>query len=155
MNKRTKILIILFFVFVALIIVGLLSCNKNTSDDPELNTPESETNEIQTGIASNGSIAIPGYEGLTFVANSKKQSIALGNPATNNCYFVISIVLEDGTLIWESEEISPGNTSKEIVLLTELEAGSYNATIKYDCYSMDKNRSPLNGAQILTKLRVK
>ncbi|MBQ0026792.1 MAG: hypothetical protein KBS79_05445, partial [Lachnospiraceae bacterium] len=146
---------ILFFVFVALIIVGLLSCNKNTSDDPELNTSESETNEIQTGISSRGSIAIPGYEGLTLAANSKKQSIALGNPATNNCYFVISIVLEDGTLLWKSEEISPGNTSKEITLFTELEAGSYNVTIKYECYSMDKNRSPLNGAQILTKLRVK
>lgn len=102
------------------------------------------------------SIAIPGYEALELKAGSKKQSLCLPNPPQNTCYFQISLFLEDGTLIWKSELIAPGKNSKPIVLIQELEQGTYSkAVLHYSCFEMNKDLTPLNGAEIKVTLRVK
>ena len=97
------------------------------------------------------SIAIPGYEMLELKAGSKEQSLCMPNPPQNCCYFQITLSLEDGTLLWQSELIAPGANSKPMVLSMALEKGMYpNAVLRYSCYSQDENLSPLNGAE--TKL---
>lgn len=102
------------------------------------------------------SIAIPGYEMLELKANSKEQSLCMPNPPQNCCYFQISLYLEDGTLLWKSELIEPGKTSKPINLSKALEKGMYpNAVLRYSCYSQDDNLSPLNGAETKLTLWVK
>lgn len=101
------------------------------------------------------SIAIPGYEGLTLKADSKNQDVSLKNPETNPCYFVITLYLEDGTVLWKSEMIKAGSASKPIKLNRELSAGSYKAKLKYECFRMDENKTPLNGAETKITLRVK
>ena len=103
----------------------------------------------------NPSIAIPGYEGITLEAGTKKQSVALNNPETNTCYFLISLYLEDGTLLWQSEYLAPGQVSENIVLSQKLEPGYYKAVLHYDCFRMNKELSPLNGAETKLTLRVK
>ena len=104
-----------------------------------------------TVVKNPDSIAIPGYEMLELKANSKEQSLCMPNPPQNCCYFQISLHLEDGTLLWQSELIEPGKTSKPIVLSKALNKGMYpNAVLRYSCYSQDENLSPLNGAE--TKL---
>lgn len=100
-------------------------------------------------------IAIPGYEGLTLKADSKKQELSLKNPETNTCYFVITLYLEDGTELWKSEMIKAGDVSKPIKLNQELSAGNYPAKLKYECYRMDAKKTPLNGAEMKLTLRVK
>lgn len=101
------------------------------------------------------SIAIPGYEYLTLAADTKKQSIALDNPKTNTCYFLISLFMEDGTLLWQSDYLAPGEASKPIELTLALEAGTYNAVLHYDCFRMNSELSSLNGAETKLTLRVK
>ena len=101
------------------------------------------------------SIAIPGYEYLTLAANTKKQSISLDNPKTNTCYFLVSLYMEDGTLLWQSDYLAPGEASKPIELSLALEAGTYNAVLHYDCFRMNSELSPLNGAETKLTLRVK
>lgn len=102
------------------------------------------------------SIAIPGYEALELKANSKKQTLSLPNPEQNMCYFQISLYLEDGTLLWQSELIEPGEISKPMTLTQELEKGTYpSALLRYACYRMDENRTPLNGAEMKVTLWVK
>lgn len=102
------------------------------------------------------SIAIPGYEMLELKADSKKQSLCMPNPPQNCCYFQISLYLEDGTLLWQSELIEPGTNSKPIVLSQALEKGMYpNAVLRYSCYSQDENLTPLNGAETKLTLWVK
>lgn len=97
------------------------------------------------------SIAIPGYEAINLKANARQQNIALPNPAQNVCYFQITLLLEDGTILWRSKLIKPGTISDPIVLTQELETGTYrNACLKYECYTMDGNMTSLNGAE--TKL---
>lgn len=101
------------------------------------------------------SIAIPGYEVLEFQANSTKQTLCLPNPAQNVCYFQISLYLEDGTLLWQSELIAPGSTTEPISLTKSLDKGTYpNAILKYSCFKMD-GVTPLNGAETKLTLWVK
>ena len=102
------------------------------------------------------SIAIPGYEGIELAANSKKQSIQFSNPSQNSCYFQLILCLEDGTQLWKSALVAPGKLSDRVVLSQELEKGTYsNAVLIYNCYAMDENRTPLNGAETKLALWVK
>lgn len=102
------------------------------------------------------SIAIPGYEILELKADSKQQSLCFPNPEQNVCYFQISLYLEDGTLLWKSDLIEPGKTSKPIVLNEYLSKGTYpNAVLRYACYRMDKDLTPQNGAETKITLWVK
>lgn len=137
---------------ILLLIVMLKSC-----DGVSVPSYENEIDSTTAAVEKNNdSIAIPGYEGLSLNANSKKQALCLPNPAQNTCYFKISLLLEDGTLLWQSELIEPGATSEPIVLQTELEEGTYpRAILHYSCFEMNKDLTPLNGAEIKVTLRVK
>ena len=102
------------------------------------------------------SISIPGYEGITLKADSLEQNVSLNNPIQNTCYFVITLYLEDGTRLWQSDYIKPGETSSPIVLTQSLEKGTYpNAVLQYSCFKMDSEKTPLNGAETKLTLRVK
>lgn len=118
---------------------------------------QGDNDSQDTAIEKNeDSISIPGYEGLTLKANSLKQDVALKNPPQNTCYFVIALYLDDGTLLWESDYIEPGGNSSPIVLTRELSKGTYpNAILKYSCFKMDEEKTPLNGAETKLTLRAK
>ena len=108
--------------------------------------------EEKTGSGAN--IAIPGYEKLDFAAGKTAQTVNLKNPPENACTFVLSLTLDDGTTLWTGEALSPGEAFTRITLTKALDAGSYAATLHYDCYTIEDNR-PLNGAEIQLTLEVK
>lgn len=140
---------VLALLLIAALAVLLFSCGGPKEPEPpvvkETIAPEEE----------NPSIAIPGYEYLSLAAGTKTQSIALNNPETNTCYFLISLRLEDGTELWQSEYLAPGQVSKAMELNEKLEPGTYNAVLHYDCFRMNQELSPLNGAETKLTLRVK
>ena len=103
---------------------------------------------------SGANIAIPGYETLDFAAGKTAQTVNLKNPPENACTFVLSLTLDDGTTLWMGEALSPGEAFTRITLDKALEAGSYAATLHYDCYTIEDN-TPLNGAEIQLTLEVK
>ena len=108
--------------------------------------------EANPGSGEN--IAIPGYEKLDFAAGKTAQTVSLKNPAENSCTFVLSLTLDDGTTLWTGEALSPGEAFTRITLSRALDAGSYAATLHYDCYTIEDNQ-PLNGAEIQLTLEVK
>ena len=149
-KKRPLIWPFIIAVFlVAALAVILFSCGGPKEPEPpvvkETIAPEEE----------NPSIAIPGYEGISLEAGTKKQSVALNNPESNTCYFLISLYLEDSTLLWQSDYLAPGEVSENIVLSQKLEPGTYKAVLHYDCFRMNQELSPLNGAETKLTLRVK
>jgi len=150
-SKNPPAKYILIFVLFTLLVLFLFLLKNNTPtkfpNDAASSQSEETTNE--------NSIAIPGYEGLTLKADTKKQEISLKNPAENNCYFVITLYLEDGTELWKSDYIKSGDISKPIKLNRKLSAGNYSAKLKYDCFALNKEKTPLNGAEIKLTLRVK
>ena len=106
-------------------------------------------------IPGNGvNISIPGYEKLDFAAGKTVQTVNLNNPPENACAFVLSLTLDDGTTLWTGKALKPGETFTRIKLTKALDAGSYAATLHYDCYTIEDNQ-PLNGAEIQLTLEVK
>lgn len=117
--------------------------------------PNGSPQEPAAEAKSSDRTAIPGFESLTLKADTKQQDAVLFNPSENTCLFRISLILEDGTVLWTSKEVKPGKNSDPIRLSQPLEAGRYpNTVLKYECFAMDGNKTPLNGAEIKLTLRV-
>ena len=92
---------------------------------------------------------------LDFVAGQTTQSVSFVNPEENDCYFIISILLPDGTNIYTSQLIPPGKGLYEIELDTPLETGEYEgAQLQYRCIDMEDTSIEYNGANMALTLRV-
>ena len=146
-------LVVAAVVLIALLLILILK----GCDRTPVSRPGGAADSTAATVEKNpDSIAIPGYEMLELKADSKEQSLCMPNPSQNCCYFQISLYLENGTLLWQSELIEPGANSKPMVLSMVLEKGMYpNAVLRYSCYRMDENLSPLNGAETKLTLWVK
>lgn len=153
--RKSLLLIGLILLLVAVIASMLIWIVSNSmgqgSEDP--NPVGQQTEETEPVEKLTDSISLPGYGGLNLTAGKTEQNLALPNPAENFCQIRISLILEDGTVIWTSELTPPGEQA-QIVLNEALEKGDYNATLKYDCFQMDENKTPLNGAACQLVLHV-
>ena len=93
------------------------------------------------------SIDLPGYTELTLKAGAAEQGFAFQNPEQNFCYIQPSLWLADGTLLWRGQLIAPGDVGDAVTLVHPLAAGEYkDAVLRYDCFRMDEEKTPLNGA---------
>lgn len=113
--------------------------------------------EIPEELASSepeSTILLPGYGSMTMKADTKEQDANIGNPSENNCYFVIDLTLDDGTLLFESDYLKPGEGYNYIVLEQTLPAGEYTARLDYHCYTLE-DKSTLNGGGCEFQLIVK
>ena len=147
------VIILLGATVISLLIVLIVI--PRTPNDNEVKKTDSNTGTEAVIEKNPDAIAIPGYEILELKADQKQQSLSLPNPPQNVCYFQISLYLEDGTLLWESELIEPGAVTKPILLHQELAKGTYtNAILKYNCFKID-GKTPLNGAETKLTLWVK
>lgn len=136
------LLVILFFVFFG----SKLVLNPQYEFEPEQSIVQSSQK------LDFDSISIPGKESMTVQADTKNISVDLYNPEDNKCYFEISILLEDGTELYKSKLIKPGQHLYKIELSQAFDKGTHNITIHYNTYTMDGNYIPLNGANVPVKL---
>lgn len=120
---------------------------------PERSAPEASSDEVEK---LKDGIDLPGYGILTFKSDTLEQEMRFPNPPQNSCYIRASLILEDGTVLWTSELIEPGQSSDPVVLGTPLARGEYkNAVLKYECFLMNEERTPMNGAAVDLTLKVK
>lgn len=125
------------------VIVCLLSDGRGTGT-PEYPHPK------QTPPAEKltDSIDLPGFGELHFKAGRTEQNLSVPNPAQNFCWFKVSLLLDDGTVLWTSDMIAPGEESGKAVLSTVLEEGEYtDAVLKYECFADEAGQNALNGAE--------
>lgn len=125
--------------------------------DKANSAPLSAEEPQQYGVGAVGSIAIPGYDKFTFKAGESTQYVSLENPAQNNCSFIISIALPDGTELYKSGLIAPGTVIDLLRLKNTPAAGVYeNATLSYSCWSVDADGeiTEINGANTFFTLEV-
>ena len=114
----------------------------NNAEDIKEKSDDSSTSEE---VADN--IAIPCWDTLIMTADSKEQEVNFYNPERNkNCDFQLTLSLEDGTELWKSQLIQNGKAIYNITLNQPLEAGTYKAIMKYDCFS--RKGTPLNGSML-------
>lgn len=156
-SSTTHISLSAILLCVALIIIGILICLLLRKEPVMVETPNGiSATELGNVEKNTDTISIPGYEGISLIANSKQQTLGFPNPEKNTCYFQISMYLDDGTLLWQSDLVEPGKVSDPILLTQELAAGTYtNAVLKYDCYTMDGTMTLLNGATTKLLLWIK
>lgn len=117
-------------------------------------SPQEETAEPVEKLTD--SIDLPGYEWIPLTSGKQEQEQTFPNPPQNFCWIRVSLLLEDGTVLWTSELVAPGESTAPVVLSQTLEPGEYkNAVLKYECFRMDDDLSPLNGGEVHLTLKVK
>ena len=146
-------LIVEFISLSIILFASVLFITRNSGDKPQMQIDSSahEKTDVITEVSSY--ISIPCVSSILFDANQIQQSVKFSNPKQNDCYFVISLILSDGDCIYQSGLIPPGNEITLINLTSQLGRGTYDAVIKYDCYSTE-DQHQLNGAVIEVKLEV-
>ncbi len=122
---------------------GGLELDKNAVDWEGTLPPSEDGNS-----GGEDGIRIPGYKSMAIEADSREVSVNLVNPEGNQCYFVISIALnETDDVIYESKLIPPGKGLYKITLTKPLAPGTYDAQIRYEAYDL-VSQSRLNGAVV-------
>lgn len=158
MKEKNKIVSPLTIILGILLVVAVLIIVKLSSVPKEEALPTvigggEPIPETEDVVKDDNVIHLPAYDSLTFTAGTKEQNDVLQNPSENTCLIRISLVLADGTTIYTSELVEPGYYTMPITLVAPMERGLYrNVTMKYECFTNDENRSPLNGAT--TKLDI-
>lgn len=146
--KKKRLLIIIIIVAAVLAAVGIIYIRKG--QDKTVSNPSATVVPWDVDIPEEdqpkeeGKILLPGYSAMTMTAGTQDQEVNIGNPADNNCYFVIVLKLEDGTELFRSDYLKPGEGLKNITINQTLEAGQYQAVIEYNCYALT-DKSQLNG----------
>lgn len=164
MRKSIKVL---FLILLAVVLVGGgifagMNWNRWFGEEPAA-TADVDSNaeeytgdrDTYTGKKNTDTIDIPGFDVMNLKANTKEQSVNLYNPEQNSCYFKISLILADGTRLWQSGLVEPGKAIYNLTLEQALDAGEYaDTTLKYECFAMDEEQTPLNGSEIKITLNV-
>ena len=154
-DSRDILLIVLAVITVAAVIIAVWAVATRNRDGPD-NDPQNSSETMEPVEKLTDGIDLPGYGALNFKADVLEQDVRIPNPPQNFCWIRASIFLEDGTVLWTSELIAPGESSDPIVFTTPLAAGEYkNATLQYECFRMDEALTPLNGATTNLTLKVK
>lgn len=158
MKKRTKILLIVI-IAAAIAVAGIAAflLIGRGEEQEKANTSANVVPwdvEIQDEPKQEDEILIPGYDSMIMKANTKEQQVDMGNPSDNKCYFVIVLKLTDGTELYRSDYLKPGEGLEEITMEKELDVGEYQAIIEYNCYALE-DKSTLNSGSVEFTLKVR
>ena len=159
-GQRIVIICLVLLLLVAAGVIVWLVTRNNSKPEPV----QEQESTAQTSQSENGGLVVPerpemldvtAYETIQLKADTLEQSVRFENPLQNNCWLVITLSLEDGTVLWKSEELIPGQVVRSITLNQPLAAGEYeNAVLSYQHWTYDEEKLPLNGAETLVTLTV-
>ena len=109
------------------------------------------TDGWEPGVAApggeSGGTQIPGYSSARMTAGDETLKISIGNPKDNQVGMYASLILGDGTVLYESGLMLPGQGLREIPLSETLAEGVYEAMVLYQCVALDDCETPLNAAE--------
>jgi hypothetical protein len=98
---------------------------------------------------------VPGYSVAVMEEGDDSLKLRIGNPKENKVGFIATLKLEDGTELYRSPMLSPGQGLEEVPLNQTLKKGEYNAMVEYQCVSLEDESVKLNTAQSGFKLIVR
>lgn len=149
-QKKRRYVIILLLLIILALIGALIWMNYSHQQRIDKN---------QVGIVQGGENAveytqIPGFKTLTMTTDTTEQEVYFQNPGENKVNLQLTLALADGTQLYKSDLIQPGNAVKSIKISKKLESGSYDdAILHYDCYTADGQKC--NSANLTFDLIVK
>lgn len=146
---------ILVLAVAATLIMGGMSAPAALSND--LPSPEYAPGEVVEGWFPGGvaptdppdgaprrGTMIPGYGSAQMNAGDMALRLTIGNPLGNHVGFIATLMLEDGTELYTSSLLEPGQAVPLIPLNHTLERGEYAAQVVYSCVTLDEKHAPLN-----------
>ncbi len=152
MKKKIIVCAVISCVVVVALIatILILQFSDMNGENPADDTTSDSTNVIDPP----GRISIPGFDEIVLKADTWIQNVHFKNPESNRCYFVITLYMQDGSLLYKSDLIAPGESINRICLSQLLESGVYeNCVLNYACYST-KDFQQLNGINTIFTLEV-
>lgn len=133
--------------------VGALMWINEIKDPWRVESGLMDYGDFSSQSASSDQIVIPGYGDILLEADTRDVMLILPNPASNPCYFRFTIVLEEsGETVYSSGLVPPGKAIQSLKLKRAFEVGDYPAVIRIESFSLDKTRTPMNGANVETVL---
>ena len=115
---------------------------------------EDEVSDENKDQSSRSGTKIPGYSLATMNEGDMFLKIRIGNPKENTVGLIATVRLEDGTELYKSPMLNPGQGLEEIPLEKTLSKGTYNAEVYYQCVLLNDEQTPLNSAISAFKLYV-
>lgn len=107
---------------------------------------------VDTGFVpreEDAGIKIPATTGLRLKAGQFNQKINLSNPEENDCVLIVSLYLADGTLVYKSQAMYPGDSITEAYIPCNFRKGVFkNALLVYRCYTNDDTLTPISQCEI-------
>ncbi len=135
--------LIIFLLFLVLLLL-LAQCSLKKMNTPVFN-PEIEVQEeiSQSVKEKKGEIKIKGFTSMAVSKETGKATVLFENPEENDCYFVFSVYLNSGTLLYKSKMLPPGRQIRQITFDEILPEGEYQGYVLIDTYNMESG-NPLN-----------
>ena len=118
-------------------------------DDWETGIEDNTNSEERRGTQ------IPGYSSAEMNEGDTTLRIKIGNPKENGVGLYATFKLFDGTVLYESPLLEPGQGLDEIPLSQTVKKGTYDAMVVYQCVALNAEHTPLNAAESGLKLIVK
>lgn len=154
-NKKSFIAIILTGIIVA-VITMLCITSQRARDDVKPDIPDiSFDGDVGYSLKqSDNDVVVHATTGFIFTADSLNQEVNIENPTQNTCEFVVSIYLGDGTMIYQSERIRPGDCITDIQITQTLKMGVYkNSVIAYSFYNIDDSDTVMSQCEFPIEIR--
>lgn len=145
----TPIFIVLLIILIVVLCLRGCGADNKQSIDRSLPSLDFESDNGYTPQRSSVGIDIPATTGFIFTHGKTTQDTSFHNPDGNPCAFLITVYLSDGTVVYRSELIYPGESVDGIELSSVLQPGTYmNALLVYDCYELGDNPMPITRCEL-------
>ncbi len=99
---------------------------------------------IDHGSVQATGVQVPGYKLAKMNAGDTTLHLNIGNPKANEVAFYVTVELEDGTVLYTSPLLEPGQGISDLPLSASPEKGTYNAYAVYQVVSLDEAHTPMN-----------
>ena len=167
-NKKAIILILLLLLlligaFYVIFNYERLFGHHEAGDGIGLYIDPNSSDYVAPEVEEKPSVAIPGWGTFTIPPETTKLTnmVDFFNPETNKDYYYLTFELrllknngKDYEVLYKSGLLEPGKHIQTIDIAHGLKAGTYDAVIHVQPYTMD-NQTPLNNADMNTKIIVK
>lgn len=131
--QKTNLLPIILLPLILLLLLSLAFCGKNEKEPPKVWNPnyEESTNqgEDEQTTAEQRNIPIFCFTTMQVDKETGKAKVSLRNLEESLWDFEFAIFLENGTILYKTNLVAPGNKITDITLYTTLEEGTYTGYV--------------------------
>ena len=167
-KKRTLLIIVIALLIVIIALLAVILLRGNGGKAPGNSTgvyidqnAGKFTNRDEAPADAVKGVVIPGWSYINLPAGQRTaDTVDFYNPEGNadSFYLTFQLLIPDDKggyeSVYQSGLVEPGLHIQQIELTRELEAGTYDAILHIQPYTMDESRTATNNADLKTTLRV-